>query len=392
MKILYIVTQSEIGGAQKYVCELALNLSKENEVFVAAGPSGNWQFFDYLLNKIKVDQIISIIKLKNLVRDISLLKNILGLFEILDIIRKIKPDIVHLNSSMVGFCGAIAAKLVGVKRVIFTAHGWVFNEPMNIIKKYFYIFLSWLSALFQDKIICVSEYDRQLALKRKIAPSRKLITIHNGIDIDSLNILPKDKARKELRNIIRNGKINFQGFLIGTIANLYKTKGLNYLIKAIRLLYNDYKLPTKPQFLIIGEGDERYYLEKLIKDFGLEDKVFLVGFIENSARYLKAFDFFVLPSVKEGLPYTLLEAMAAGLLIVATRVGGVSEIITDKSDGFLIESQNERALANKIFDLIQDVLYDENINEVKEQAKNKIKREFSLARMIEETKKVYFVN
>ncbi len=137
--------------------------------------------------------------------------------------------------------------------------------------------------------------------------------------------------------------------------------------------------------IIIGEGKERPKLEGLIKKYSLEDKVLLAGRIPDAYKYLKAFDVFVLPSLKEGFPWIILEAMAAELPIVATKVGALPEIIENGREGFLVEPKNSQTLAEKIKWLL------ENPQEAKVmgiQAKAKLAKEFSFQRMIKETEKL----
>jgi len=385
MRILYIITQSELGGAQKYICDLILNLKENFEIFVAAGPEGNWEIFNRLTTEVKSDKIISVVKLHNLIRNINPIKDLLGFIEIFKIIRKIKPEIVHLNSSKAGFIGAFAAKLAGVKKIIFTAHGWVFNEPVFFLKKWFYLLISYFTALFCDKIICVSECDKKVALENNIAQENKLIVIHNGIK--NFDCLPKDIARRELNLIIKNKNIHWDGFLIGTIANLYKTKGIEYLIKAIYLLKLQI-INSKLQTIIIGEGNERQNLEALIRKFKLWDIVFLAGNIPEAKKYLKAFDLFVLPSVKEGLPYTILEAMLANLPVIASKVGGVPEVIDDGINGFLVPAKNEKALAYKINEVINLIKNNES-DKIKKMAQNKVQKDFPFEEMLKKTENLY---
>ena len=389
MKILYVITQSEYGGAQKYVCDLALNLGHDFEVFIAAGPEGNWDIFDKLIKNSNTGKLPNLIKFKHLVRSINPWHDILGFFEIIKVLKEIKPDVVHFNSSKAGVLGSLAAKITGVEKVVFTAHGWVFNEPMNFIKKWFYLFSSYFSAFFQDIIICVSEYDRKVGLDYGIAPENKLITVHNGIE--EFEILSRYMARNDLSLIIKNKGIHWDRVLIGTVANLYKTKGLDYLIRAIYFIKTNN--PTMQfQALIIGDGIEKKRLIRLIRELKLWDIVFIIDVIPGFKRYLKAFDLFVLSSVKEGLPYVILEAMMAGLPVVATRVGGIPEIIEDRINGYLIESKNERELADKVFDLVRIILYNDNtdqLDKIGKNARDKIKKEFSFSKMVDSTKQVY---
>jgi len=349
-KILYLVTQAETGGAQKYVTDLATNLDKNQfETIVAAG--GNQA--DPLFLNLQKNQV-KYYRLKYVIRAINPIYDFLAFWEIFNLIKKEKPDVVHLNSSKVEILGSIVAKLLGVKKIIFTAHGYVFNEPISDLKRKFYIFLEKFCSKFINKIICVSEFDKQTGLKNNIAPDDKYSVIHNAINVNNYNFLEKQEARQELINRIINQKselssLRMQGKkIIGTIANLYKTKGLEYLIDAAKLINRDDVI-----YLVIGEGSKRNDLELRIKDQG-SNNFFLVGNISNAANYLKAFDVFVLPSVKEGFPYTILEAQAAGLPIVATRVGALPEIIRDGENGILLESKNPQMLADKIKLLLTD--------------------------------------
>ena len=164
-------------------------------------------------------------------------------------------------------------------------------------------------------------------------------------------------------------------FIIGTIAHLYKTKGLNYLIDAARSI--------DAQFMVIGDGPERNNLESLIAKYNLGNKIKILGAKENAADYLPQFDIFVLPSVKEGFPYAILEAMAAGLPIVATPVGGIPEAQGDA--GILVPPKDSKALATAIQSLIDDP---KRAKKMGLAAHERIKQ-FSFEKMLEETIKIY---
>ena len=409
-KILYIITQSEFGGAQRYVFDLATRLKDEFEIIVAAGPPASLgealragepaggKLFKYLQsNDIRCHY------LKNLKRAINPWRDILAFFELRRLIKKEKPDIIHLNSSKAGVLGSLAAKFQASRlkfQVIYTANGWVFNEPMNRLKKEFYLWAEKWTAKYKNKIICVSEYDRQVALGRDF-PAEKLIIIHNGIDIDKLNFLDREEAKKKLLSkippsppFVKGGlekappfvKGGLGGILIGTIANLYPTKGIKYLIKAAGIITNRSSLTSNLLFIVIGEGTERPKLKALIRKHNLKNNFLLLGHIPDASQYLKAFDIFVLPSVKEGLPYVILEATACGVPIVATRVGGVPEIIEDNQNGLLAEPKNSQELAEKIAYLLQNQCIWHKLSET---ARTAIREKFSIEKMIQNTRKVY---
>ncbi len=371
--ILYLITQSELGGASTYVFDLNKKLKNDFNIIVGFGEQGEK---GELAKKLK-DEKIEYYIIPHLKRSISPINDLIALFEIKKLIKKIRPDTIHLNSSKISILGSLAAKLI-VKsqksKVVYTAHGWVFNEPLPVWKKSFYEIAERLTAKFKDKIICVSEFDRQTALKKKIAPEKKLITIHNGIQ--KINFLNKEEARKKLN-------LDTSKFTIGTIGNFYKTKGYEYLVEAITLLNNQ---GLDFQVAIIGKaGPEKEAIKSLIKQCGLQNKITIFS-LDTAAEYLKAFDIYVCSSVKEGLSYTIIEAMQAGLPIIATKVGGNPELIKNNENGLIIESKNPNQIAEAIIKLINNVNLSEKLgNKSKEIAE----AEFTLEKMIEKTRKIY---
>lgn len=379
MNILYIITQAETGGAQKYVATLAMAAKSRNwSVNVAFGePGDNW-----LINEIKVING-KICRLKHLKRAISPLNDILTIFELAKLYQNIKPDIIHLNSSKSGVLGSLATIIYKPKncKIIYTAHGWVFNEPMPKIKKQLYYWLERMTAINKDKIICVSEFDRQTAIQNKVAPKNKLITINIGIDLPKNYFLSKNESKKIL---IGDSSDNESRIIIGTIANFYPTKGLNYLLDTFAILIRELPLPLS--LIIIGDGELRPELEFKIKNLKLEKNIILTGRLNRGSKYLKAFDIFVLASIKEGFPYCLLEAMSAELPIVTTNVGGIPEINNDGQTGLLSPPQNPNNLATNIKTLIKN-------NELRllmgQNGYTKIKNEFNQDKMIKKTFETY---
>jgi len=368
-KILYFITQAEFGGAQRYVFDLANNVKGDFQAAVAMGEQGK----DLKLAKILQKNNIKYFIIPNLKRNISPINDILALSEIIKLIKNYQPDIIHLNSSKISILGSLASLFTKTKTV-YTVHGWVFNEPLSAWLKYFYLYAEKITARFKNKIICVSEYDKRVALKYKIAPENKLVTIHNGlapIDFDTNpNLLSKERVSSEV--------------IIGSIGNLYKTKGFKYLAEAANILINKNKISAK--FIIVGDGSERKNLESLIKKYNLENNFILAGEIDEAAKLLKAFDIYICSSIKEGLPYSILEAIQAELPIITTNVGGIPEMIENNKTGLLVKPAEAKDLANAL----QKLINDKNLaTELGKNAKQTAIQNFSLEKMVAETKKVY---
>ncbi|MDO8593474.1 MAG: glycosyltransferase [bacterium] len=304
-KILFVITKSNWGGAQRYVYDLATTLpNDEFNVSVAFGHEG-------LFAKRLREANVATYPILSLQRDVSFITDIKSFLELLRLFRMEKPDIVHLNSSKAAGLGALAACLAGVPRIIFTAHGWPFWEPRNSVSRGLIYFFSWLTALLSHKIIVVSYYDLKVAQKMPFI-AHKTVLIYNGIDFN----FPLGSADIVRHSFPKGARIT------GTVGELTRNKNQVALVEQAK---------REPGMFvaIIGEGEERPRLESKIKEYNLSERVKLFGFI-SASEVLRGFDVFALPSLKEGLPYVLLEAKVAGLPIVANRVGGVSEILDAK--------------------------------------------------------------
>jgi glycosyltransferase involved in cell wall biosynthesis len=311
-KVLFVITKSNWGGAQVYVYTLATNLKKQGvEVVVALGGTGKKSATQGLLAERLTETGVRTIFIQSLTRDVSVFREFRVLNELIRIIKVERPNVLHLNSSKAGGMGALAGRLCGVHNIIFTAHGWAFRERRSPIARALIWLASWATVLLSHNVIVVSKKDYGDA--PVLFSRRKISMIHNGIG------MPLQLGSGE---IIRKA-FPAGAHITGTIGELNKNKNQIALIEEAR------KNPL--MFVaIVGEGETRAMLEAKIREYGLSDRVKLFGF--SPARdVLKGFDEFALPSLKEGLPYVLLEARAAGLPIRANRVGGVSEIL-DASD------------------------------------------------------------
>lgn len=301
-RILYVITKSNWGGAQRYVYDLATSLPKnEFAVTVAVGGDG-------ALSKKLRDAGIPVLSLAHVQRDLSVTSDIGGFFAIYNAIRAIRPDTIHLNSSKAGGLGALAARILGVRNILFTAHGWPFMERRNIAWRAFVWLSSWVTVLLSHTVIVISTNELRLGRRLPFC-AKKMRLIHNGIDWQ-MHFGTGELIRRAFPAGAR---------ITGTVGELTKNKNQIALIEQAR---------TNPDMFvaIVGEGEERAQLESKIKEYGLEDRVKLFGFIPAN-EVLRGFDEFALPSLKEGLGYVLLEAKVAGLPITANRVGGIPDIL-----------------------------------------------------------------
>lgn len=377
LKVLSVITKSNWGGAQRYVYDLATNLPKENfEIKVVLGGEG-------LLREKLREAKIETISIPHLQRDINATRELLSFFSLIKIFSKEKPDIIHLNSSKAGAIGAAAAilhklwtKNYGLK-TIFTVHGWAFNEARTFRAKSIIYFSQWLTSLLCDNTIIISRHDYRQALSMPFIRKERFSLIPLGIPENNLEYLPKQTARKQLPLTPPVAG----GICVGTIAEFTKNKGFDFLLDALKSLkIQNFKLA------IIGDGEEKERIEKRIEDENLKEKVTICGFVPHAAKHIKAFDIFVLPSLKEGLPYTILEAMNAGVPVVASSVGGIPDLIEHEKGGFLTTPKSSASLAENLKKLIENEKLRKQFSRT---SKTRAIEKFSFKSMLERTIKLY---
>jgi glycosyltransferase involved in cell wall biosynthesis len=362
-RVLYVITKSNWGGAQRYVYDLAVAAHERgDEVLVAAGGDGE------LLSRLRARGIPTR-SVRALGRDVRLLQELTAVKELTALMREFRPDVVHINSSKAGLA-ALAGRLTGVPRIIFTVHGWAWNEDRPFWQKLLLAAVYQLTLMLCHRVVVVSHAAHRQARFLPFVQS-KFVVIHNGVH--PISFTSREAARSHLLPWASNA------FWIGTIAELHPVKGLPVLIRAFKQFLQ--VAPTS-QLLIMGEGQDRTRLEHLIAQEHLHEQVHLVGHVPEAAALLPALDIFVLPSRSEGLAYVLLEAGQARLPVVASAVGGIPEIITDHSTGVLVPYGDVSALSKALGELHADPARSTSLADTLHAT---VERDFSLYTMIEHT-------
>ena len=336
-KVLFVITKSNFGGAQRYVYDLATHLPAEFEPVVICGKGGKDSEVGLLAEKLKESGVRTIF-LPELVRNIGF-SDFSAFRTLLREIRKERPDVLHLNSSKAAGLGAIAGRILKVPHVIFTAHGWPFWEDRSIFAKAGIFMLSWLTVFFAHRTICVSGFDRA-GMAQSPFTRGKLVVIRNGID--TYHLKNKESARTELFSAEETGTHENDLWVL-TSAELTENKNLFGGVDAIGT-YNS-KSVRKIFWALMGQGELRESLETYAKSKGTMNQMRFLDFVADGRIFYQAFDAFFLPSKKEGLPYVLLEAGLARLPVAATRVGGIPELIGSGTEGALADPNDTEALS-----------------------------------------------
>jgi glycosyltransferase involved in cell wall biosynthesis len=365
MRILYIATTSEFGGVSRHIICLAKYLiARGHEVGLVAALEPR------LLEQAQQLRIF-VFPNPYFTRTIQPWKDIWALGPVFRAVRRFNPDLVSAHSTKAGYAARLACTILQ-KPVIFTAHGWAFTEGRRLWARRLLALAERWAAKVTTKIICVSEHDRELALKFKVASTKKLIVVHNGVDPSPFLNTNGIKVREEFHL----GNIP----IITMVSRLSPPKDFLTLLKACQILRGQFKM------LIVGDGELRGKIERFISENNLQGLIILTGERRDIPEILAVSDIFVLSTNWEGLPRSIIEAMLSGIPVVASRVGGVPELVEDGVTGFLVTPKDPKELAKTLQVLLDDT---ELCHRMGQAGREKALREFTLDRMLAETKKVY---
>jgi len=263
----------------------------------------------------------------------------LSFLQVASILREEKTEVIHTHNTQPFVDGTLGALLSGVKTIVHTDHARNFPDKKR------YMFAEWLMSKFAYKVIGVSDHtSKNLMHYEKISPG-KIMTIPNGIDGSRFSItLDKQKKRKEL-GIMADGPV------LGLGVRLTEQKGITHLLDAMKMVVSHYPDTT---LVIAGDGPLEEELKQKAGRLGIDKNVRFIGPRLDIPELLNLFDLYVLPSLWEGLPMVLLEAMAAGCPIVCTDVGGASTAVTHEVNGLLVKPADPDALSSAILSLLSD--------------------------------------
>jgi glycosyltransferase involved in cell wall biosynthesis len=369
-KALLVVTKSNFGGAQRYVYDVATNLPKDRfDVTVAFGPGPDGK--PGRLARLLAESGVRTILVPELARDIRLTDDYKAFRALVRLFRTEAPDVIHLNSSKAGGLGALAGRIVGIRRIIFTSHGLPFDEDRGALATFAIRIATWATLLLAHHTITVANDTFERA-KRMPFVRRRVMLIHNGILTP--NFLSHDEARRDMRTL--DPSIPESSLWIGSIGELHPNKDYATAIEMVGFLESDAHL------VVIGDGELKEKLLAKAEEAGVSARVHFLGHIPEAARYLRAFDAFLLTSRKEGLPYVLLEAGYGYMPVVASDTAGVRDVILHNFTGLLAKPRDARAFAEAIEKVLGDATLARSLSD---ELLKRVQKSFSLEQMIEKT-------
>ena len=364
-KIRVLHVAEAAGGVERYL-ETLFKYSKDKveNILVCS------QNYDYEKFKRLADRVIVL----KMAHDIQPSSDIKVERTLRRIIKQLKPDIVYAHSSKAGAFARIADLGLNNK-VIYNPHGWAFNMQQSAKKQEMYKWVERLSAHFCDKIVCISDAEKESALREKICKLSKLQVIYNGIDLEEI-----EKTAPMSRSQLG---IPEDAFVVGMVGRLSKQKAPDTFVKAAKLIKE--KIPNA-FFLMVGNGELRDQVEELINRYDLGASFLITGWVDNPTAYMKIMDVGMLLSRWEGFGLVLPEYMACGVPIVATNVDAIPNIIKDGRNGLVVEKDNSVRACNEVVKLNSNISLKESLIQ---NAMIDVKEKYDSKRVAQETEDLY---
>ncbi len=369
IKLLFVIDNLEFGGGERVFSQIINGLTgKAYDIFLASNPGT------------EMYRSIDRSAVRCMPLDFSTRTNVPSLKALVRTIRKHRIDIVHGQGGRAEFYARLASKVAGSAKYVSTIAMPVEGYDVSALRRGIYCFFDRITEKCVDRFIVVSDFLKRRMIEGHGVPAEKVVRIYNGIETNRYD--PASGADGSSR--FRAG----MGFrpedrLVGAIGRMVWQKGFEYLIRGIPDVL---KACPQARFLFVGDGPLRESLQALSSRLGSGGSVFFTGFQRDIRDILSALDLCVVPSLREGFPMVTLEAMAMARPIVATRIDGVTEQMTDGREGFLVPPEDPTALARAV----STVLLDRSLaQEMGRQARLTVERKFPVEKMIEETEGVY---
>ena len=360
IKVCYIIGQLVRGGAERQLYELLKGINREKfyPIVITLSQGGYW---GEEIRKLNI-QVIEIHRRKN--------RELLRLFKLIKLLKLIKPEIVHTFLFSANSYGRLASILTRVP-VVFASERSLPDVGKGKTRSQIYI--DKILSLFSDGIICNSFTAAEILVKKYSFIEKKVFAIHNGINDMLLTGLSDHKAPKKIARKV-----------VGTVGRLHPVKDHKLFLDAAKIIIDSAAIDDI-KFLIVGEGPLKQELEMYAEDIGITNNIILTGERKDIPELLKGMDVFVMTSLFEGLSNSIMEAMVAGLPVVATDVGGNSELVKQGETGFLCPPDS-RALAEKVLIILKN---NEMAYSMGQNARKIIVNEFSIDKMLCDTEDVY---
>jgi glycosyltransferase involved in cell wall biosynthesis len=348
IKVLRVIARLNVGGPALHVAYLTAGLAERGyETTLVAGTLARGE---ESMASVSEARGVRIETLPALHREIGVLRDAQAILRLARLIKEERPTILHTHTAKAGAVGRIAALLAGDARppiVVHTFHGHVLRGYFNPLTTLGFRTLERWLARVTTALVAVSPEVRDDLVKLHVAPASKFTVVRLGIELDERTDVDAN-VRAETR---RQLGVADDAFIVGWVGRMTAVKRTDDVVRALRGLVDR---GVDAYLCLVGDGPDRDHLEQYAHDLGVVKRCLFVGYQEDVARFYSAIDALLLPSVNEGTPVSVIEALAAQRPAVATRVGGTPDVIRDGVDGFLVEVGDAEALSERLAELAVD--------------------------------------
>jgi glycosyltransferase involved in cell wall biosynthesis len=348
VKVMRVIARLNVGGPALHVAYLTAGLADRgyDTTLVAGTLARGEESMSYVAQQ----RGVRIEPLEELHREIAPLRDVRAILRLARLIRREQPSILHTHTAKAGAVGRIAALLAGGARppiLVHTFHGHVLRGYFNPLTTLGFRILERRLARFTTMLVAVSPEVRDDLVGLGVASPDKFAVVRLGIEL-SERVSSDSGAREDTRRALG---VPPDAFLVGWVGRMTAVKRTRDVLRTFRALLDG---GTDAYLVLVGDGPDREPLERHAHELGVTRRCLFVGYQNDVARFYDAMDVLLLPSVNEGTPVSVIEALAAGRPAVATRVGGVPDVIRDGIDGFLVEAGDTETLAARLGELASD--------------------------------------
>jgi glycosyltransferase involved in cell wall biosynthesis len=380
VKILRVIARLNMGGPALHVAYLTEGLTKRG--YDTTLVSGSLARGEDSMAFVADARGVEVVRIDELGREISPLRDLLATIRLAKLIRRERPQILHTHTAKAGTVGRVAALLAGSRKppiIVHTFHGHVLRGYFGPLRSLFFRLLERRLAAGTTALIAVSPQVRDDLVALGVAPRERFVVIRLGIELDE-RVAPELNGRGESRRYLG---IPGDRFAVGWIGRMTAVKRTDDVLIAFKRLRDG---GVDAVLCMVGDGPDRLQLEQRAHELGVARNTVFLGYQEDVAPFYAAFDALVLPSGNEGTPVSVIEALAAELPVVATRVGGVPDVVRDGEDGFLVEAGATDDLADRLAQLAGDPALRARMGK---QGRERVLPRYAVERLVEDIDELY---